>query len=783
MKRWLVIPYLWLWVTLGELRRRIKTRRSRAAGAASQTTSLLALAPSSAADPHCDPAQSRLPQRRLRVLWVSPYSIFPMIHGGAVRLGNLLRRLSARCDLYVLVMIGGSDDPEQRQQLAPFCREVFFQELRPAQPDAWTPQAAAPLVTPEIRTRLRALVLAHEIDLIQLEYSELGGLAALDLPVPVILVEHDVSFRSQARQRALAFEHRFAPPARRGKWHAWLLSTCDGLRRYHYEVKACARAAQIHVMSATDRDFLAPVLANQASRLRVIPNGVDTDFYRPIDSSEAPAQPLRQGLLFVGSFPHLPNCDALEYFLAEIWPRVRQRLPQAALTVAGARPPAAVLALAGRDGIAVAGEVPDLRPLYQSHRALVVPLRAGSGTRLKILEALASGLPVIATSVGAEGIAALPSRDLVIADTADAFAAAAVQLLLDDALMSTLASQGRQLAEQHYDWRPIADELFCCYQELVSGDFKPHEPSDAADAGLPMDLPQRAWRTAPPEISIIIPVARIDSTLERSLAMVRAQVDAPSSEVILVDCGLPAADLQTLAGQNDLHPVRLHPVRLRPEPRLVQEPTLMLNAGSAAARGRILVYLGAHAVPINAHWLRRLTAPFFDPNLPAAVQGGFHARFSPSEVRHFWDFPQPSRCWREQHGGVLFSPFNAAVRREVWTAYPFPGGSLLGGCRWQRMIQTSGQLILPILAAEVFVEPSLTPSQLWHVCWHEGRAWRELGAGYSLRGLLGDWNHPSAQAEFDQRCKSSKTQKVFSRIRPLALFLGNQLARFPRWLR
>ncbi len=338
-----------------------------------------------------------------------------------------------------------------------------------------------------------------------------------------MLVEHDLSFRSHARQRAVGIDRRYAAGDVLG-------SGADWLRRYRFELAACGRVDQIHVMSATDREQLAGLLPDGARRIRVIPNGVDTLHFQP-----PPQGSPRRGALFVGSFPHLPNLDALDHLLAEVWPRVRRRLPEARLTVAGARPPQRVLELDGRDGVVVAGEVADLAPLYQSHRLLAVPLRAGSGTRLKILEAMACGLPVVSTTIGAEGIDGPAGDHLIVADDAASFADAIVALLEEpDSAAARRSASGRSLAIERYDWDAIAQRLAAALAELVP------------------DEPRRGGQPAPtsgttPFASILIPVRRGGETLRRCLEAVSRQRAEGGVELLCLAHGPAAGDRELVA--------------------------------------------------------------------------------------------------------------------------------------------------------------------------------------------------------------------------------------------
>jgi glycosyltransferase involved in cell wall biosynthesis len=164
-------------------------------------------------------------------------------------------------------------------------------------------------------------------------------------------------------------------------------------------------------------------------------------------------------LVFTATMNYGPNAEAAIHFATHIWPQVRAAIPDATLKIVGHGPPAPVRQLGQRPGITVTGSVPDVRPYLASAQAVVVPLRIGGGTRLKIVEALAMAKPVVTTTLGAEGLAVEPGRHLLIADDPDAFASDVIALLRDPARRASLAHAGRALVEERYDWGAIGAQL------------------------------------------------------------------------------------------------------------------------------------------------------------------------------------------------------------------------------------------------------------------------------------------------------------------------------------
>jgi glycosyltransferase involved in cell wall biosynthesis len=186
-------------------------------------------------------------------------------------------------------------------------------------------------------------------------------------------------------------------------------------------------------------------------RVSEIPTGVDCQYFTP-----APAPPSAD-LVFVGSMDWMPNIDGAEWFVAEILPRIRKRLPQTTVAIVGRNPARAVEDLAARTpGLTLSGTVPDVRPYLWGARVSVVPLRIGGGTRLKIYEAMAAMLPVVSTTVGAEGLPLTPGEHLEIADQPGDFAERCVALLLDESRRNAMAACARELVAARFSWESVA---------------------------------------------------------------------------------------------------------------------------------------------------------------------------------------------------------------------------------------------------------------------------------------------------------------------------------------
>jgi len=219
------------------------------------------------------------------------------------------------------------------------------------------------------------------------------------------------------------------------------------------------------VCSDVERESLQAYLPEE--QVWVVPNGVDRQLFWPRGVA-----PVAKRLLFFGRLDYFPNRDAIEFFLEAIWPSIRQTHPAAEFHVAGAgADPRLRQLLAAAPGVVFNGRVDDLGALVETAAVVVVPLRSGGGTRLKILESLATGRPVVSTTVGAEGLDLRSERELVLADGATAFAEAVRALLDDPGRAKALGERGLQKVRACYDWDAIED----AFGARVLGLVKPRE--------------------------------------------------------------------------------------------------------------------------------------------------------------------------------------------------------------------------------------------------------------------------------------------------------------------
>ena len=381
----------------------------------------------------------------MRLLFLSRWFPYPADNGAKLRVLNLLRQLAAWHTVHLISFTSEPVSSEGWAALRALCQQVDTVQYRPFQP--WTRRALAGLFD----ARPRSVLATHSPDLTALvqraarEYS-FDIVLASEIDMAPYALEVDASARVLEELEITTVHEQFQ--LARGlarRLRAGL--TWWKLKRY---VRGLLTTFDLcTVVSERERETVAR-LAPAGAVVEVVPNGVDLTGYQI-----GLAKPVPDTLIYSGALTYAANLDAVVYFLSEIFPRIQAARPGIQLTVTGRLEGVALERLPQLPGVSYSGYVPDIRPVIAGHWASVVPLRIGGGTRLKILEALALGTPVIATRKGAEGLELIPGRDVLIADTPAEFSEATVSLLADPVLRDRLARHGRAIVAERYDWAMI----------------------------------------------------------------------------------------------------------------------------------------------------------------------------------------------------------------------------------------------------------------------------------------------------------------------------------------
>jgi glycosyltransferase involved in cell wall biosynthesis len=394
--------------------------------------------------------------RAPRTLFVAPQLPWPLDVGSKIRTHNLLSAYAALGPVTLVCFALEAGDETVARELSPLVEAAHLFPLEAksgamdrgktgalAQALRRVPQSVRRFTSSALTRKIEQLLADEDFDFLHVERMFMADNLRATLRSPaadgLVKVLDVDDIESLKALRLLRTEP--APPARR------LWARLDQLKLRNFERAALRRFDLALVCSSADRQLLAAV--SRRAAVEVFCNGADVT---PADR-EARADDART-LLFLGAMSYRPNSDAALYFAREIFPLVQREIPDARFVVAGRSPPVELEALRSAH-IEVRGFVADKDAVLAASSALVAPIRAGGGTRLKILEAMAARLPVVSTTVGCEGIDVIPGRDLLVGDTAEDFAAACVTVLRDRERHAALAAAGFELVSSRYRWSEI----------------------------------------------------------------------------------------------------------------------------------------------------------------------------------------------------------------------------------------------------------------------------------------------------------------------------------------
>jgi len=394
----------------------------------------------------------------MRVIFLSPWYPYPPDNGSKIRIFNLLRELSTNHELTLFSFVDPEDQPEEESPLRTICERVRVFP-RPTRNGSNlrsltsyispTPRHLVTTHSPQMSQAVQAELSRGHYDVLVASQRRMAPYAVPISGLPKVWEEVETTLLREASLR----EH--SPLRRLRRELTWAKERAH-IRRMVRHFDACT------VVSRQEGKQLR-VIAPHVARLVVIPNGVDLNHYQPMEVLPQP-----DTLIFNGSLTYAPNYDAVTYFLREIYPQITRRRPDVRFVITGHTEGVNLSKLSPHEGVRLTGHVPDIRPVMASSWVCVAPLLTGGGTRLKILEAMALGIPVVATRKGAEGLRVEHTKDILLAEDAESFAREVVALLEDTALRHRLAVSGRQTVERTYDWCPIGKRLDTLLRETVS---------------------------------------------------------------------------------------------------------------------------------------------------------------------------------------------------------------------------------------------------------------------------------------------------------------------------
>lgn len=403
----------------------------------------------------------------MKILFLSQIVPYPP-HGGVLQRGyNIIKEISKYNEVHLLAFIhpdiltNQTLVEESQKELGKFCASVKYFSLWPKKSIfhkyggfllgffSGKPFSFLAHKSRKFKKSALQLIESQGIDLVHYDTIALAPYRNNGFELPSVLTHHNIESELMNR-RAEVESNSLAK--------LYLEREVNKLRKVE---SVESRKFDVNVtMSLLDADRLKELAPGVVTE--VVPNGVDIDYFKPIRDKETRA------VIYTGGMNMYANKDAVLYFAKNIWPYVKEKIPDIKFYVIGQDPPPEIVEIAARDsGIEVLGYVDDVRPFVAKAGIYIVPLRVGGGTRLKVLDALAQGKAIVSTSVGCEGIAVEAGKNIIIEDHPMDFANQVIDLLQDEHRRNELSNAARELAETHYSWDIMGKRLQAVYEKLA----------------------------------------------------------------------------------------------------------------------------------------------------------------------------------------------------------------------------------------------------------------------------------------------------------------------------
>jgi glycosyltransferase involved in cell wall biosynthesis len=391
----------------------------------------------------------------MKILLAFPRPLVPADTGGKIRSLQIFSRLSERAEIHAISQadpeLDGEGIQEMRRMFASYT-PVFWKESVKYSPGFYLdlvknrfttmPYFIDKFCRPEFTNALGNLAESHRFDVLFCDFLQTAT-PALALPMrPRVVFQHNVEYMLRKRQ----WEAETAPLKK------WIFAT-EWKRTRAIEAQVCRSFDRI--IAVSDEDRLAFERDFAARNVSTIATGVDADYFHPQNAPERPGR-----LVFVGSMDWYPNEDGILWFLREVFPRIQGQIPDVSLAIVGRNPSAALATAASKlSGIALTGRVADVRPYLAEATAVIVPLRVGGGTRIKIPEAMAMGKAVVSTRIGAEGLPFDDRREILLADEPETFAASVVDLLQNAELRAAIGEAAHKRVVRDHGWESVVHQV------------------------------------------------------------------------------------------------------------------------------------------------------------------------------------------------------------------------------------------------------------------------------------------------------------------------------------
>ncbi|HCC84955.1 MAG TPA: hypothetical protein DEP87_04720 [Candidatus Pacebacteria bacterium] len=394
----------------------------------------------------------------MKILMLTPYLPYPLLSGGQIRTYNLLKKLAHKHEITLFSLIKNNEERQYVTELEKYCTKVrvFNRSQKP-----FTFQnvfkaffSSHPFLV--IRNHAPTAIKAIEEELNQNQYDLIHAETFYMMPhlprtiIPTILVEQTIEYlgyESYAKKAPFFLQPILEIDIKKiKKWEKYYWEKCD----------------RLIVMSQDDQKYIGEKISDP-SKIDVVSNGVDIEWF-----NQTPRRlPDKPTILSVGTFNWLPNVEAVNFLVKQVWPKIKQLVTGAQLMIVGNNPTQEIFDFEKHDKqINVIGRIPDIREAFKKSHVLVAPVFSGKGTRYKILEAMACGTPVVATAIAVEGLGVKHGVHVLTSNTADGLAELTAEVLKNHQLWESLSKTGYQFVMERYNWNVISKKLDQIYQQL-----------------------------------------------------------------------------------------------------------------------------------------------------------------------------------------------------------------------------------------------------------------------------------------------------------------------------
>lgn len=397
----------------------------------------------------------------MNILFLSTENPYPPDHGHHIRTYNILKQLARENNIFFIGFAKRPDELKYKKHLEQFCKSVDI-FLTPGGRNRWylilslfanlfspKPFAVKRFYRKEAKNRILQILNENDVNLVHFDMLHLGMYYDYINSVPKILVNHNVESLRLARLIKVQ-KNVFIK----------LYLYVQYLKLIYFEKKMCPKFDRCIVVSDTDKEILKKICSKD--NFEIVPNGVDIEYFKPNN-----VKLKFNSLVWAGGMGDPYNKDAVDYFLEEIFPIIHSEIPDVQMNFIGPSPTDKLIKLAQNyPNIKVTGYVDDIRPYVAESSIFVAPLRSGSGTKIKVLNAMAQGKAVVTTSVGAEGINVENKKNIIISDDPKEFAENMIYLLKNPEVAKKMGEYGRNLIENNYAWEIIFNQMNFIYEKI-----------------------------------------------------------------------------------------------------------------------------------------------------------------------------------------------------------------------------------------------------------------------------------------------------------------------------